>query len=112
TTGSQLLTATDTVNSSISGSQTGIAVSPAAATGLGVEQVPEAAVATAGTAITFEVDARDAYGNVATGYAGTLHFTSSDPQAVLPATSTSTAADRACTPSRAASPSRRPARSR
>ena len=30
--------------------------------------------------------AYDAYGNVATGYTGTVHFTSSDPKAVLPAT--------------------------
>ena len=31
------------------------------------------------------VTAVDAYGNVATGYTGTVHFTSSDGQAVLPA---------------------------
>ena len=35
----------------------------------------------------------DAFNNVATGYRGTVHFTSSDPQAVLPANYTFTAAD-------------------
>src|SRR5262249_6607716 len=43
------------------------------------------------------VSALDQYGNVATGYTGTVHFASSDPQAVLPADYTFTAAD----PSRA-----------
>ena len=39
------------------------------------------------------VTAYDAYGNLATGYVGTVHFTSSDPKAVLPANDTFTAAD-------------------
>ena len=47
-------------------------------------RLPDAPI-TAGTAGTFTVTAYDAYGNVATGYTGTVHFTSSDPQAVLPA---------------------------
>src|SRR5207244_1832539 len=34
--------------------------------------------------------AKDAFGNTAAGYAGTVHFTSSDAQAVLPADSTLT----------------------
>jgi hypothetical protein len=93
TAGNQSLTATDTVTSSISGSQSGIAVSPAAAAIFAVEQVPEASAVTAGTALTFEVDARDAFGNIAAGYAGTVHFTSSDAQAVLPANYTYTTAD-------------------
>jgi hypothetical protein len=38
-----------------------------------------------GFAFTLSVTAEDAYGNVATAYAGTLHFTSSDAQATLPA---------------------------
>src|SRR5262249_35232366 len=37
---------------------------------------------------TFTLTARDPYGNLATGYGGTVHFTSSDPQAVLPADGT------------------------
>jgi hypothetical protein len=48
---------------------------------------------TAGTAGTFTVTAQDANGNTLTGYTGTVHFTSSDPQAVLPADYTFTAAD-------------------
>ena len=40
---------------------------------------------TAGAADNFTVTAHDAYGNIATGYLGTVHFTSSDPKAVLPA---------------------------
>jgi hypothetical protein len=45
---------------------------------------------TAGIAPTFTVMALNADG---TGYTGTVHFTSSDPQAVLPADYTFTAAD-------------------
>jgi hypothetical protein len=41
--------------------------------------------ATAGIAHTFTVTARDSYGNVATGYSGVVHFTATDPQAILPA---------------------------
>jgi hypothetical protein len=49
---------------------------------------------TAGSTHSFKVTALDADGNVATGYTGTIHFTSSDPKAVLPADYTFTAADR------------------
>ena len=48
---------------------------------------------TAGAAHNVTVTAYDAYGNVATGYTGTVHFTSSDAQAVLPANYTFTAGD-------------------
>src|SRR5581483_10504994 len=40
---------------------------------------------TAGVAGTITVTAENADGSVNTGYTGTVHFTSSDPQAVLPA---------------------------
>jgi trimeric autotransporter adhesin len=40
---------------------------------------------TAGAAQSITVIVRDAFGNLATGYAGTVQFTSSDPQAGLPA---------------------------
>jgi hypothetical protein len=43
------------------------------------------ASSTAGSAFNVTVTALDAYGNTATGYTGTLHFTSSDSQATLPA---------------------------
>ena len=39
----------------------------------------------AGTPISVSVSAKDPYGNIAVGYLGTVHFTSTDSQAVLPA---------------------------
>jgi hypothetical protein len=44
----------------------------------------------AGIAFTFTITVLDAYGNVATGYTGTIHFSSSDPLALLPANYTFT----------------------
>ncbi len=87
TAGSQTLTATDTVTSSITGTSNTIAVSAAAATHFSISAP---ASATAGTAFSFTVTALDQFNNVATGYAGTVHFTSSDGQAILPANSTLT----------------------
>lgn len=51
------------------------------------------AAVTAGVAGNFTVTADDPYGNVATGYAGTVEFSSGDSQAGLPATYTFVAAD-------------------
>jgi hypothetical protein len=48
---------------------------------------------TAGATGTVTVTARDAHGNVATAYAGTVAFTSSDPSAALPAEYTFTSSD-------------------
>jgi hypothetical protein len=48
---------------------------------------------TAGQAHTLTVTALESDGKVMTGYTGTVHFTSSDPQAGLPADYTFTAAD-------------------
>lgn len=48
---------------------------------------------TAGTAGSMTVTVRDASGNIATGYRGIVHFTSSDAGAVLPANYTFTAGD-------------------
>ena len=83
TAGTQTITATDTVTSSITGTQTGIAVNPASGASFSVSGFPNPT--TAGTAGTVTVTALDQYGNVATGYTGTVQITSSDPQAVLPA---------------------------
>ena len=44
--------------------------------------------ATAGTSFSITVTALDASGNKAAGYSGTIHFTSSDGQAILPVDST------------------------
>jgi hypothetical protein len=83
TAGVQSLTATDIASPSLTGSESGITVTPAAASSFAVTGFPSPA--TRGTAGTFTVTALDAYGNVATGYTGTVHFTSSDPLAGLPA---------------------------
>jgi hypothetical protein len=90
TAGTQSLTATDTANAALSGTEGGIAVSAAAASVL-VLSAPSSV--TAGVAFTFTLTALDAYGNVATGYTGTVHFSSSDALATLPADYTFTAAD-------------------
>src|SRR5262249_50918475 len=81
----------DTLAPALAGTQAGITVTPAAASRLMVAGFPSPV--TAGVAGSFTVTAWDAYGNLATGYAGTVRFTSSDPQAVLPADYTFTAAD-------------------
>jgi len=57
-------------------------VNPAAASILVVSGFPTTIAS--GTPRTFTVVAEDAFGNIATGYRGTVHFTSSDPLAVLP----------------------------
>jgi Tol biopolymer transport system component len=91
TAGSQSITATDTATATITGNQSGILVNPAAAVSLAVTGFPSPT--TAGASHNFTVTARDAYGNTATGYRGTVHFTSSDGQAALPANYTFTATD-------------------
>ncbi|MFY0529201.1 lamin tail domain-containing protein [Archangium gephyra] len=47
----------------------------------------------AGIAFTVDVTLKDSYGNVATGYTGTLDFTSSDPKLVPPASGELTGTD-------------------
>jgi uncharacterized repeat protein (TIGR03803 family) len=91
TAGTQSLTATDTVTSSITGSQTGIVITPAAVTHFRVYGF--ANPTTSGLAHLFIVQAKDLYGNVVTGYTGTVSFSSSDPQATLPAPYTFTSGD-------------------
>ncbi len=87
TTGAQTITATDTVTASITGTSATITVSAAAATHF---TVSAPATATAGTAFNFTVTALDASNATATAYSGTVHFTSTDGQAVLPANATLT----------------------
>jgi hypothetical protein len=48
---------------------------------------------TAGQTVSLALTAWDHYGNIATGYTGTVTFASSDPHATLPASYTFTAAD-------------------
>jgi hypothetical protein len=89
TAGTQSLTVTDSFNG-ISRTQS-VAVTPAAAASFTVGGFPTST--TAGVAHSFTVTANDAFGNVATGYTGTVVFTSSDPIASLPANYIFTAAD-------------------
>src|SRR5207249_8437864 len=88
--GSQSLTATDTVTSSITGSQSGIVVTAAAATHFAITAPANVSI---GVAFSVTVTALDAYGNIATGYLGTIHFTSTDNKAILPNNYTFVAAD-------------------
>lgn len=86
TAGTQSITGTDTVTASITGSQVGISVTPAATTHFSVTGYPSPTVA--GAAHNVTVTARDAYQNVTPAYAGTVHITSSDGAATLPANNT------------------------
>lgn len=91
TQGTHSIVVTDTKTASLTGSKTGIAVGPTVAS-LAVTGLP--AATTAGSTNSVTITARDAQGNTATGYTGTVHFTSSDPRASLPADYTFTAADK------------------
>ena len=85
TVGGQTITATDSMNTSITGTSNSISVSGGAASHFSVAGPGKA---TMGTAFSFTVTALDTFNNTATSYTGTLHFESSDGQAVLPANST------------------------
>jgi hypothetical protein len=97
TAGNQTIVATDAANATLTGSSSPIAVSAAGVArfsvtnGLlsfpGVLSGPQNFAVT-GTPLGFTVTALDAFGNVATTYAGVVHFTSSDGAAALPADTT------------------------
>jgi hypothetical protein len=74
TAGAQVVTATDTSSSSITG-QASVTVSPAAASTL-VVGAPSSI--STGTPFTLTATAKDPFGNTATGYRGTVHITSTD----------------------------------
>ena len=84
TPGSQTIAATDSATASITGTSNSITVSGASATHF---SVTAPAAATVGTAISLTVTALDASNNPVTAYSGTVHFTSTDGQAGLPANS-------------------------
>jgi hypothetical protein len=86
TAGNQTITATDT--SALTGTSGAIVVKATAATQFLV--APATFTTTIGAAFNFTVTALDALNNTATGYSGTVHFTSSDAQAALPGDSTLT----------------------
>src|SRR5205814_345645 len=82
--GTQTITVYDGLYNAISGAST-ITVNRAAATHFAVS----APVAVgAGAAFTFTVTALDAFNNLVPTYAGTVHFSSTDAAAVLPANTT------------------------
>jgi hypothetical protein len=86
TAGNQTVTATDTGSSTLTGNAT-VTVNPAAASRFTFSGLPSLAIT--GIPFTFTLKAVDAFNNTVTGYAGTVHFTSS-AAAVLPANSTLT----------------------
>ncbi len=91
TVASQTVVATDTVTGSITGTKT-VTVTPATAATLTVTTTA-GSPQTAGVAFSTTVTAKDAFGNVATGYTGIAHFTSTDGAATLPANYTFVAGD-------------------
>src|SRR5439155_13510479 len=90
TAGWQALGVADTVYNGVSGTQY-VEVTPAAMSQLSVAGFPSSVPM--GTAGSLTVFATDAYGNGVSDYAGTVHFTSTDPAAILPADYTFTPAD-------------------
>ena len=91
TAGYQSIAAIDTLTSALNGAEWSILVNPATASTMPVTDFP--ASTTAGVAHNITVTLKDAYGNIASGYSGTVHFTSSDAKATLPVNYTFTAAD-------------------
>lgn len=89
TTGSQTVTATDTVTA-ITGVSSAITVSSVTAGPASAFIVSVPSTAVAGTPVSITVTAVDSNGNTATSYTGTVHFKSTDSTAVLPANSTLT----------------------
>jgi hypothetical protein len=81
TAGLQALFAADTVIPSVNGRQVSILVNPNVATHFVLSGAPSSVKS--GTAFFLYGEAVDAYGNVATGYNGTVRFSSSDSRATL-----------------------------
>src|SRR5439155_1304574 len=73
--GAQTITATDAATDSIAGNVR-VTVAPGAAATLSLDGPGSAKV---GQSFNMTVTLKDPFGNVATGYRGTVHFTTSDP---------------------------------
>ena len=84
--GSQTLTATDAISSTIAG-VSGVNSTSSPATHF---QLKGVATSTAGSSFSLTVVALNANNNTATGYTGTVIFTSTDAQAILPTKTTLT----------------------
>ena len=89
TVGTQTITATDVANSALTGTMSSDATPPVASQ-FTIEGYP---TTVAGVANGFAITVRDTIGQVATGYTGTIYFSSSDVHAGLPASYTFTADD-------------------
>ncbi len=85
--GTQTLTATDTTTTAIAGTSNTISVSPVIGAAAHFS-VSGPSSTTAGNAFVLTVKALDSAGNTASGYAGTVQFSSSDSQVGLPANGT------------------------
>lgn len=90
TAGPQSVTVTDTTLATITGAQTGITVGAAAAATLSLST---GSTAIAGASPTLTVIVRDPFNNLAPSYTGTVQFSSTDAQAVLPGNYTFTGSD-------------------
>jgi hypothetical protein len=86
----QSLTVSDVATSSLTSTQSGIAVQPAAASQLLISGPSSVG---AGKTFSLTVTVVDAYGNIATNYSGSIHFASSDSTGSIPSDYTFTAAD-------------------
>lgn len=78
TAGTQSITVKDATDATILGTETGIAVSAAAAAQFSISAPISV---TQGVGFKFTVTVLDAYGNVVTGYRGKIHLSSTDPKA-------------------------------
>ena len=85
TLGSQTITATDTVTSSITGTSSAITVYSPGASHFSISAT---ANSVAGDTFSITVTALDGGGNIVSNYGGTVHFTSTDGHAVLPLNAT------------------------
>jgi hypothetical protein len=81
TAGTQSLTATDSLMIGLTGTQAAITVNPGAATTV---HFLAPSTASPNVSLSFILTALDSFGNIATGYTGTIEFSSSDKKAVLP----------------------------
>jgi hypothetical protein len=91
TAGAQSITVTDTTAAGLTGTDGGVTVNAAAASRF-VISAPSSV--TSGVAFSLTITVEDAFGNVVTGYTGTVHFSSTDVKATLPGNYTFTAADK------------------
>ncbi len=88
TIGTQTITVNDTTSTASTGTSAPITVVPPATASFSIAANP--LVTPAGSPVIFEVTALDSKGNIIPAFSGTVHFSSSDAQASLPADATLT----------------------